>query len=181
MLAFVESRIRDRAASEDVVQESFIGFLSSLPNYDQSRPLESYLFSIAAHKLTDLLRREGRRPTLPLATGSASQTDWDLPGRELAASSIMRSGERKHMEEGAIAVALSEQIQYWRQRGDWEKIRCAELLFVRGMPNKDAATKLGISEQTVANHKFDFIAKIRTHIRKQGLSVDVFPELAEEG
>jgi RNA polymerase sigma-70 factor (ECF subfamily) len=179
LLAFVESRIRDRAASEDVVQESFIGFLSSLPNYDQSRPLESYLFSIAAHKLTDLLRREGRRPTLPLATGSASQTDWDLPGKDRPASSIMRSGERKHLEESAVARALEEQLQYWRQRGDWEKVKCAELLFVRGMANKDAAVKLGISEQTVANHKFDFIAKIRTNIRKQGLSVDVFPELAE--
>lgn len=179
LLAFVESRLRDRAASEDVVQESFIGFLSSLPNYDQSRPLESYLFSIAAHKLTDLLRREGRRPTLPLATGSASQTDWDLPGKDRPASSIMRSGERLHMERGAITLALQEQIHYWRNRGDWEKIKCAELLFVRGLPNKDAATKLGVSEQTVANHKFDFIAKIRANIRKQGLSVDVFPELAE--
>ncbi|MDZ4784090.1 MAG: sigma-70 family RNA polymerase sigma factor [Planctomycetia bacterium] len=179
LLAFVESRLRDRAASEDVVQETFIGFLSSLPNYDQSRPLESYLFSIAAHKLTDLLRREGRRPTLPLATGAASQTDWDLPGKDRPASSIMRSGERLHMERGAIAQALGEQLNYWRQRGDWEKIKCAELLFVRGMPNKDAAVKLGISEQTVANHKFDFIAKMRTNIRKQGLSVDVFPELAE--
>lgn len=179
LLAFVESRLRDRAASEDVVQESFIGFLSSLPNYDQSRPLESYLFSIAAHKLTDLLRREGRRPTLPLATGSASQTDWDLPGKDRAASSIMRSGERLHMEQGAITLALQEQLSYWRNRGDWEKIKCAELLFVRGLPNKDAALKLGVSEQTVANHKFDFIAKMRANIRKQGLSVDVFPELAE--
>ncbi|HEV7222761.1 MAG TPA: sigma-70 family RNA polymerase sigma factor, partial [Pirellulales bacterium] len=50
LLAFVETRLRHRAASEDVVQETFIGFLTSLPNYDSARPLESYLFSIAAHK-----------------------------------------------------------------------------------------------------------------------------------
>ena len=48
------------------MQETFIGFLTSLPNFDERRPLEGYLFSIAAHKLTDYLRREGRRPTLPL-------------------------------------------------------------------------------------------------------------------
>ena len=47
-------------------QETFIGFLTSLPNYDDKRPLETYLFSIAAHKLTDHLRREGRRPTFAL-------------------------------------------------------------------------------------------------------------------
>ena len=59
LLAFVDSRLRDRAASEDVVQETFIGFLTSLPHYDEKRDMEAYLFSIAAHKLTDHLRKQG--------------------------------------------------------------------------------------------------------------------------
>lgn len=177
LLAFVDSRLSRRAASEDIVQEAFIGFLTSLPNYDGSRPLESYLFSIAAHKLTDHLRREGRRPTIPLAPAGASEASWDLPGKARPASSIMRSGERKGLEERALVEALSERIRHWRKRGDWEKIRCTELLFVRGWANKDVAKALGISEQTVANYKFDFLAKIRTSVRKQGLSHDVFPEL----
>src|SRR3954462_4467205 len=94
LLSFVDSRLRRRAASEDVVQETFVGFLTSLPNYDSSRPLESYLFSIAAHKLTDSLRRDGRRPTLPLTAGgrgSSETEEWDLPGNQRAASSIVRS------------------------------------------------------------------------------------------
>ncbi len=48
LLAFVESRLSNRAAGEDIVQETFIGFLNSLPNFDGQRPLESYLFSICA-------------------------------------------------------------------------------------------------------------------------------------
>src|SRR5881397_2651340 len=62
LLAFVERRLRDRAASEDVVQETFIGFLNSLPNFDDKRELQTYLFTIASHKLTDHLRRSGRHP-----------------------------------------------------------------------------------------------------------------------
>ena len=81
LLAFVQSRTRQRASAEDVVQEAFVGFLTSLPNYDASRSLESYLFSIAAHKLTDLLRREGRRPTVPLAPSSTHTSSWEPPGR----------------------------------------------------------------------------------------------------
>src|SRR3954467_6362212 len=81
LLSFVDSRLHRRASSEDVVQETFIGFLTSLPNYDTRRPLESYLFSIAAHKLTDYLRREGRRPALPLSSTAASSSgNWDMPG-----------------------------------------------------------------------------------------------------
>src|SRR5690606_1594858 len=178
LLAFVDSRLRNRAAAEDVVQETFVGFLTSLPNYDQSRPLESWLFTIASHKLTDHLRREGRRPTVPLSGGSSgASSQWDLPGSARAASSIHRSQERRGLESQALAAGMGEIIEHWRNRGDWEKIRCLELIFVRGWANKDVAAKLGISEQAVANHKFDFLAKLRTSVRKQGLNHDVFPEL----
>lgn len=179
LLAFAETRLRRRASSEDVVQETLIGFLTSLPNFDPARSLESYLFSICAHKLTDHLRREGRRPTLPLAGAGSSKDDWEAPGPARPASSIARSGERRHLEEAALTESLAELIAYWKDRGDWDKLMCAELLFVAGVANKDAATTLGISEQTVANYKFDFLAKLRMGLRKQGLSRDVFPELHE--
>ena len=181
LLAFVESRLRRRAASEDVVQETFVGFLTSLPNYDSRRPLESWLFSIAAHKLTDHLRREGRRPALPLSSTDGSDgAAWDLPGSARAASSIARSGERQGMEEQAIVGALSSEIDRWRERGDWTKLKCIELLFARGMANKRVAATLDITEQQVANFKFDFLARLRTLVRRQDLSEDVFPELYEQ-
>ena len=81
LLAYVEGRTRNRAAAEDLVQETFIGFLTSLPNFDGRRPLEGYLFSIAAHKLTDHLRREGRRPTLPLLTRATAPAAASRPAR----------------------------------------------------------------------------------------------------
>jgi RNA polymerase sigma-70 factor (ECF subfamily) len=178
LLSFVDSRLRRRASSEDVVQETFIGFLTSLPNYDTRRPLESYLFSIAAHKLTDYLRREGRRPALPLSsTGASGSGNWDMPGAGRPASSIARSGERKALEEEALARGIGEQIEHWRTKGDWEKLKCMELLFVRGAANKDVAGQLGISEQQVANFKFDFLDRLRNLVKKQRLNEDVFPEL----
>jgi RNA polymerase sigma-70 factor (ECF subfamily) len=181
LLSFVDSRLRRRASSEDVVQETFIGFLTSLPNYDTRRPLESYLFSIAAHKLTDYLRREGRRPALPLSsTGAGDSGTWDIPGGARPASSIARSGERRALEDEALARGIREQIDHWRAKGDWQKIMCMELLFVCGASNKDVAGKLGITEQQVANFKFDFLDRLRTLVKKQRLSEDVFPELYQE-
>ncbi|HZZ73040.1 MAG TPA: RNA polymerase sigma factor [Pirellulales bacterium] len=177
LLAFVEGRLRNRSAGEDIVQETFIGFLTSLPNYDPRRALEGYLFSIAAHKLTDYLRREGRRPTLPLSASSSQASEWDLPGHERPASALVRSGERKELETVAATEALRDQIGRWQDRAEWQKLMCLELLVVRGWSNKQAAAQLQITEQTVANWKYEFIARMNASMRRQGLSEDVFPEL----
>lgn len=178
LLAFAESRLRRRQSSEDVVQETFIGFLNSLPNYDGNRKLESYLFTICHHKLTDHLRRSGRRPALPLSSAATdSSGTWEIPGYVTGASSIVRGGERRKMEEAALIEGLREQIDHWRKRGDWSKVKCMELLFVRGRSNKAVAELLNITEQQVANYKFDFLAKLRTSVKKSGLPRDVFPEL----
>ncbi|MCG8448195.1 MAG: RNA polymerase sigma factor [Pirellulales bacterium] len=179
LLSFVESRLRRRAASEDVVQETFIGFLTSLPNYDARRPLESWLFSIAAHKLTDYLRREGRRPAIPLSTGDGSSGNWELAGKGRGASSIARSDERRGMEDEAIAAGIRQQIERWSTAGDWKKIQCMEQIFVLGSPNKNVAKNLGLTEQQVANFKFDFLERLRKIVRNQRLNEDIFPELYE--
>ncbi len=180
LLAFVDSRLRNRAASEDIVQETFIGFLNSLPNYDRRRPLESYLFTICAYKLTDYLRREGRRPTLSLSPSNAgdSSAPWLIvSGRARGASTIARSGERKQLEEQALALALSDQIDKWRTRGDWTKLKCLELMFVLGLANKEVSERLNISEQQAANFKSDFLTRTKALISRQQLDPEVFPEL----
>src|SRR5438094_1857777 len=92
LLAFVDRRLHDRAASEDVVQETFVGFLNSLPNFDESRELQTYLFTIASHKLTDHLRRIGRHPLHPASEGAGDvlQNQYD---HHPASSCLDRSKE----------------------------------------------------------------------------------------
>ena len=183
LLAFVESRIRNRSTSEDIVQETFIGFLNSLPNYDRRRPLEGYLFSICAYKLTDVLRREGRRPAIAISQTAAdsSSSPWQIVSSSArGASSIARSGERRKIEEQAIIESLRNQIQKWQERGDWTKLMCIELLFVVGLGNKEAAEALDLTEQQVANFKFDFLARTKSLIGRQNLNSEIFPELSED-
>lgn len=180
LLAYTDSRIRNRATSEDIVQEAFVGFLISLPNYDGGRPLESYLFSICAYKLTDHLRREGRRPSIQMhGRSSVGSGQIEPVGSARVASSIARSVERKRIEEDAVLQAVAEQIQRWKQTGAWVKLRVIELLFVRGMPNKQVADVTGQTEQQIANYKSDFLIRLRSIVRRMDLDEGVFPELAE--
>lgn len=161
LLAFVNSRLHDQSRAEDVVQEAFLGFLVSLPNYDEATPLESFLFSIAAHKLTDVLRRTGRRPYLSLTADSGSQTGIEPVGRDRKASSMARSREHRTGQQRVLGECLRELIRTWFSRGEFERLECVELLFVLGWSNKDVSNQLGISEQAVANHKSYVVGKLK--------------------
>lgn len=175
--AFVESRLGNRATSEDVVQETFLGFLISLPNYDESTPLESFLFSIAAHKLTDVLRRKGRRPELPMLLEDSDGGVREPAGSDRRASSLFRSQERQNTEGAVLADALQRLIAQWWERGEFERLKCIELLFVLGWKNKDAAEYLGITEQDVANHKHFVLSKLRESVEKFRLDADRLAQL----
>src|SRR5436309_13015084 len=105
LLAFVQRRLRDRGASEDVVQETFVGFLNSLPNFDDRRELQTYLFTIASHKLTDHLRRTGRHPLHTVSEGAGDLLDQQLDPQS-AVSSMARSHERRTLEAEAVVRCL---------------------------------------------------------------------------
>jgi RNA polymerase sigma-70 factor (ECF subfamily) len=178
LLAFVERRLRDRSTSEDVVQETFIGFLNSLPHFDDKRELQTYLFTIASHKITDHLRRSGRHPlhTASEGAGDVLQQQFD---HHPAASSMARSHERRQLEEEAITKCLGMMIRQWQERGDYLRLKVLELLLVKGWANRDVAAHLKVTEQQVANYRFAAVKKLGEQIRDAGLPADVFPELQE--
>jgi RNA polymerase sigma-70 factor (ECF subfamily) len=178
LLAFIQRRLRDRAASEDIVQETFIGFLNSLPNFDEKRELQTYLFTIASHKLTDHLRRSGRHPLTSLSETATEVLNRQFDTR-LGASSRARQAERQQLENAAIVRCLGQILRGWQDKGDWTRMKVMELLWVRGWANRDVAAYLDVSEQQVANFRFAAVKKLSELIGAAGLSPDVFPELQQ--
>ena len=178
LLAFVERRLRDRAASEDVVQETFIGFLNSLPHFDDRRELQTYLFTIASHKLTDHLRKSGRHPLRSLPEGNEDLLDQQFDDQPTASSRV-RSDERQELESAALLRCLGQILRGWQEKGDYVRLKVMELLWVKGWANRDVAAFLKVTEQQVANYRFAAVKKLTELIRAAGLSPDVFPELQE--
>ncbi len=178
LLAFARRRLSDRSQAEDIVQEAFVGFLNSLPNFDEERDLQTYLFTIAAHKLTDYLRKLGRHPLQHIPDGQEffeGKTD-----HRPRVSSLARSRERMDLEENALTEALQSILTDWREQGDYLRIKVLELLFVAGWSNKDVADVLDIKDQQVANIRFAAVRKITEKIQEAGLPVEVFPGLQQE-
>jgi len=57
----------NRAAAEDVFQETFLQVYRSIDSFETSRRFKPWLFTIAANKARDHLRRSKRRSTVPLS------------------------------------------------------------------------------------------------------------------
>src|SRR3954466_1032814 len=135
--AYVRRRLKDHAAVDDVVQNTFVGFLNSLPNYDDRRDLQTWLFTIAAHKVTDQLRKTGRRPYATGSEADEEQLGRAADDRQRPASSLARSAERKEREEDALGDALKAIVADLKNRGEYVGLMALELLFVKGLGNKD--------------------------------------------
>jgi RNA polymerase sigma-70 factor, ECF subfamily len=73
----------------------------------------------------------------------------------------MASAERVENEEERLAAALRQLLDEWRGDGDFRRIKCLELLLVCGWANKDVAKRLALTEQQVANWKFQAIERLQ--------------------
>ena len=80
---FLARFTNDRTAAEDVFQEAFLQVHLSADTFDTSRRFKPWLFTIAANKARDYLRKQARRPAAELSAplggdGAEGQTFLDL-------------------------------------------------------------------------------------------------------
>lgn len=76
LLRFLYRLVGDQAAAEDLFQDTFLQVYQSAGTFDTSRTFRPWLFTIAANKARDYLRKRSRRRTLelsaPVAGGRAN-------------------------------------------------------------------------------------------------------------
>ena len=77
LLRFLVRLVGDQAGAEDVFQETFLQIHLSAASFDATRRFRPWLFTIAANKARDYLRRKGRRRTLELSApvGGSGEDD----------------------------------------------------------------------------------------------------------
>ena len=71
--AFLRQFIRQQDLVEDVFQETFMQLFNSRESFDMSRPLRPWLFTIAANKAKDALRKQQRKAAATIGTIADAQ------------------------------------------------------------------------------------------------------------
>ncbi|MCG3128547.1 MAG: hypothetical protein CHACPFDD_03436 [Phycisphaerae bacterium] len=160
LVSFARRMLAQPSDAEDLVQETFVGLLRSLPSYDRTRSLETYLFAILRHKLHDHFRKTPRGQRESLDALSAEETEAAQPNEE-SPSGHLAGREATHSQREALVGALRRYVDQCRAARSFQELRVVETLFVLGRRNKDVAAELNLSATAVAGIKFRVIETLR--------------------
>ncbi len=133
MYRLAYSYLLNRADAEDVVQEVFVNYLQHPPDCGSPRQLRAWLMTVTANKCKNLLNSGWRKRTLPLEDVHASPDNRD--------------------EALEVRSALAELPPNLRG--------VVHLYYFEGMPIKQIAGQLGLSETAVRSRLFQARKKLK--------------------
>ena len=109
LYAFLKQFLNQTDLVEDVFQETFLQLYTSRKSFDPSRPLRPWLFTIAANKAKDALRKAQRTSAVPIgAISDAQEMSFDemldtLTSDNTAPYDEVERGETAERVGGVIA------------------------------------------------------------------------------
>ena len=96
---FLVRFLGDRAAAEDIFQETFLQVHQSAEQFDLTRRFRPWLFTIAANKARDYIRSQARRPTNPLQASISPGDEESGEFIDLMSSAATMPGEPMERQE----------------------------------------------------------------------------------
>jgi RNA polymerase sigma factor (sigma-70 family) len=184
---FARARLGSNADCEDIVQETFIAFLKSLPSYRETCSVETYLFTILRRKIIDSYRRKKVRDVsliqdLLLGDSDRQQSDGfeQLASPQQTASWYVRRDEQQQLHQQALADALSQLINSYKKALNFRDLEIIELLFYCRLPNNAIAKTMNLKDSAVGLIKHRCLAQIREQTAKSKLSAEHLPENLEQ-
>lgn len=158
LLRFLTRLTGARDAAEDAFQETFLQLHQSAARFDTSRRLRPWLFTIAANKARDAMRKRGRQPSLSLsrAVGGDDSVEFidlleiDTP----SPSEGMLSSEQQQMVDSAIAK-LSHPLREVLLLAYFQRLSYAQIADELEIPLGTVKSRLHAAVASFAKHWHD--------------------------
>ena len=162
LLAYAQRRTGDLQASEDIVQETLLGAVRGIDDFDASFSFEQYLFGICRNRTIDYLRRKKAR-TLSVGEDEEASSGLDAfaTGGETP-SAIVRGRELSERARELLMVILRDWIEETWQQGEFLRLSVIEALFAGSWRNRDVWRRFQLRDETaVAGIKFRALKRLR--------------------
>ena len=185
LLAYAQRRTGgDVQAAEDVLQETMLGAVRGIDNFDARYTFEQYLFGIVRNRSIDFLRRRKLRTLL----GDEEREDFpDLDAFVHEAdtpSAIVRGDELSDRATTLLVEILKDWVEETWKAGEYRRLAVLEALFAAGWRNRDVWRFFDLRDETaVAGIKFWAIKRLQqlAAVRESGGDLLRFLETAQDG
>jgi RNA polymerase sigma factor (sigma-70 family) len=169
LLAFARRQLRRPADAEDLVQESFVAFLTHRTRFDPSRSIETFLFTTLRRRIIDTYRGRASKTCLLGDAGVAEETAGGQgEAHEPSASWYVRKDEQEDRQRTALASAMESLLKRYKQSERLRDIQILELLFYAQLRNQEVARTVGVEERAVAVLKHRWLNELAEAVRGQG-------------
>lgn len=184
LLAYANRRTGDLQASEDIVQETLLGAVRGINDFDRAFTFEQYLFGICRNRTIDYLRRRKAQ------TIQVGEDDSGFPGLEALAhstetpSAIVRGRELSSRARGLLGEIIKEWVEETWEQGEFIRLCVIEALFSGGWRNRDTWKRFELRDETaVAGIKFRAIKRLKqlAAVHESGNDLLRYLAAAEEG
>ena len=185
LLAYAQRRTGDLQSSEDVVQETLLGAVRGIDDFDPYYSFEQYLFGICRNRTIDYLRRKKAR-TLQVG----EDDDDSFGGLEALAtesetpSAIVRGRELSDRARELLGTILHDWVEETWEQGEFLRLCVIEALFSAGWRNRDTWERFDLRDETaVAGIKFRALKRLRqlAAVRESGSDLLRYLGAVEEG
>lgn len=126
--AFINKRVSDAEAVEDLLQEVLMGIHKARHTYDPSQTFGGWAFAIARYKLTDYYRKRSRRL-----------------GKEIHSENMEHYAVAEEPKTEELSDELAAALMGLKPKAR----KAVELLKIEGKSVKEAADEMGISKSAV--------------------------------
>lgn len=156
LMRFLRRMMGDASAADDVFQDTFIQVHQSLETFDTTRRLKPWLFTIAANKARDALRKAKRRRTLSLSAditaggerGSfVDLLEIDIPGPD----ANMQDEERSRLVQRAVDQ-LSPRMREILLMAYFQRLSYAQIAELLDIPLGTVKSRLHAAVAAFAKH-----------------------------
>lgn len=149
LLRFILHRVGDLAVAEDLLHDVFVRMLVGLPQYEErGYPVGAWLYRIAACRVIDWLRVNGRRRTASLDQALELSSGGWPDGEDTAAD--------REAEQRVLAAALAQLTE--------RQAAVIRLRFFAELPIVEVAERLGLTPQAVKALQHRGVAQLRLHL-----------------
>ncbi|MEL7371764.1 MAG: RNA polymerase sigma factor [Myxococcota bacterium] len=153
------------SAAEDAMQEVFLKVVRSAARWERQARVSTWIFTIARNHCIDALRKESYRKTASLDQTLKEQSDGGVTLGDQVSDEVGLGPDRgaeslrlRHVLTEAIAALSAEQREVFVMRE------------YAGMPFKEIAKVVGVSENTVKSRMRYALENLRNALNKKGVS-----------